>query len=312
MRFQLPEEPYRDGVPASPIDTVVVPRTRDLGGFEVRRALPSARRRMVGPFVFFDQMGPAVLRPGQGLDVRPHPHIGLATVTYLFEGELLHRDSLGTVQAIQPGAVNWMTAGRGIVHSERTPPETRAAGGKLFGIQLWLALPKAHEETAPAFAHTPAEQLPWAEDDGGVAVRLVLGELFGARSPVRTFSPTLYADVTLEALARLPFHGEWEERAAYVVDGVVEAGGERCEAGRLVVFRPRAEVELVALTPARLLLLGGDPMDGRRYVWWNFVSSSPERIEQAAAEWATGCFAPVPDETDFIPLPDQPRIARYP
>jgi redox-sensitive bicupin YhaK (pirin superfamily) len=166
MRFQLPEEPYRDGVPASPIDTVVVPRTRDLGGFEVRRALPSARRRMVGPFVFFDQMGPAVLRPGRGLDVRPHPHIGLATVTYLFEGELLHRDSLGTVQAIQPGAVNWMTAGRGIVHSERTPPEARAAGGALSGIQLWLALPKEHEEAVPAFAHTPAERLPWAETTG--------------------------------------------------------------------------------------------------------------------------------------------------
>jgi redox-sensitive bicupin YhaK (pirin superfamily) len=312
MRFQLPEEPYRDGVSASPIDTVVVPRTRDLGGFEVRRALPSARRRMVGPFVFFDKMGPAVLRPGQGLDVRPHPHIGLATVTYLFEGELLHRDSLGTVQAIQQGAVNWMTAGRGIVHSERTPPEARAAGGRLSGIQLWLALPKEHEEAAPAFAHTPAERLPWAEDDGGVAVRLVLGELFGARSPVRTFSPTLYADVTLEALAALPFHADCEERAAYVVEGVVNAGGERCGAGRLVVFRPRADVELVALTPARLLLLGGEPLDGPRHVWWNFVSSSSERIEQAAADWAAGRFAPVPDETERIPLPDAPRIARYP
>jgi hypothetical protein len=205
-----------------------------------------------------------------------------------------------------------MTAGRGIVHSERTPPESRATGGRLSGVQLWLALPRAEEEAAPAFSHTPAERLPWAEDDGGVGIRLVLGELFGARSPVRTSSPTLYADVTMEALATLPFHAEYEERAAYVVEGAIEASGTRFEAGRLVVFRPGAEVELLATSTARVLLLGGEPMDGPRHIWWNFVSSSAERIEQAAADWAAGRFAAVPGETERITLPDRPRVARYP
>jgi redox-sensitive bicupin YhaK (pirin superfamily) len=307
----VPPEPFVDAAPGSALETVVVPRTRDLGGFEVRRALPSARRRMVGPFVFLDQMGPAVFRGGRGIDVRPHPHVGLATVTYLFDGALLHRDSLGTVQAIRPGAVNWMTAGRGIVHSERTPPEARVEGATLFGIQTWVALPRAYEEAAPGFAHTPAEALPSLEGDG-VRLRVVLGALFGARSPVQTFSETVYAEAALAPGARLDVPTEAEERAVYVVEGVVEESGAAFEAGRLLVLRPGAPVLLRAAGPARLLVLGGEPMDGPRHIWWNFVSSSLERIEQAAADWAAGRFDPVPGETDFIPLPSQPRIARYP
>jgi redox-sensitive bicupin YhaK (pirin superfamily) len=311
MTFQLPEEPYLEGGAGSAVETVIVPRTRDLGGFEVRRALPSMRRRMVGPFVFFDQMGPAVFRGGEGLDVRPHPHIGLATVTYLFEGEILHRDSLGTVQAIRPGAVNWMTAGRGIVHSERTPPDVRAAGGPLSGIQTWVALPAREEEVAPSFAHTPAEDLPVVEGEG-VRARVIAGALFGARSPVAVRSETIYADVALADGARVPIAAEQEERAVYVVDGAVEETGARHGAGRLLVLRPRAPVILRAAGAARLLVLGGAAMDGPRHVWWNFVSSSAERIEQAAADWTAGRLGAVPGETDVIPLPSQPRVARYP
>lgn len=289
----------------------MIPRTRDLGGFEVRRALPSARRRMVGPFVFFDQMGPAVFGAGIGLDVRPHPHIGLATVTYLFDGELVHRDSLGTVQVIRPGAVNWMTAGQGIVHSERTPAESRTGGGRLFGIQTWVALPRPAEESAPAFAHTPAEELPSVDGDG-VRVRVIAGAIHGARSPVRVFSETLYADVALEPGARLEVPSEQEERAAYVVDGVVEESGASFAPGQLLVLRSGAQVVLRATAGARVLVLGGASMDGPRHIWWNFVSSSTERIEQAAADWTAGRFASVPGETEFIPLPEQPRIAQYP
>ena len=311
MTWQMPDEPYVDRGAESSVETVILPRTRDLGGFEVRRALPSTRRRMVGPFVFFDQMGPAAFPAGQGLDVRPHPHIGLATVTYLFDGELLHRDSLGTVAVIRPGAVNWMTAGRGIVHSERTPPEARAAGARLSGIQLWVALPKGEEETAPGFAHTPADELPLVEGEG-VRARIVAGELFGARSPVRVFSESVYADVALEPGAQVRIPPDHEERAVYVADGAVEESGASFAAGQLLILRPRAPVMLRASGRARLLVLGGEPMDGPRHVWWNFVSSSPERIEQAAADWSAGRFQPVPGETEFIPLPDQPRLARYP
>jgi redox-sensitive bicupin YhaK (pirin superfamily) len=295
----------------SAVETVVVPRTRDLGGFEVRRALPSARRRMVGPFVFFDQMGPAVFDAGHGLDVRPHPHIGLATVTYLFEGELLHRDSLGTVQVIRPGAVNWMTAGKGIVHSERTPPEARTGGGRLSGIQTWVALPRSQEESAPGFVHTPAEDLPGVEGDG-VRARVIAGSFRGARSPVKVFSETLYADVALEAGAQLEVPAEQEERAVYVLRGEVEESGASFSPGQLLVLKPRTPVVFRAPADARVLVLGGATMDGPRRIWWNFVSSSTERIEQAAADWASGRFAPVPGETEFIPLPDQPRIPRYP
>jgi redox-sensitive bicupin YhaK (pirin superfamily) len=300
-----------NGGPESAIETIIVPRTRDLGGFDVRRALPSARCRMVGPFVFFDQMGPAVFTAGQGLDVRPHPHIGLATVTYLFAGELLHRDSLGTVQIVRPGAVNWMTAGSGIVHSERSPAPARSAGGTLFGIQAWVALPKQYEETAPAFAHVPAEELPAVEGDG-VRVRIIAGSFLGARSPVRVFSTTIYADVTMSAAARLEVPAEHEERAVFVAEGAIEEAGPRHTAGRLLVLRPGAAIVLRATESARLLLLGGDALDGPRHIWWNFVSSSPDRIQSAAADWVAGRFGPVPDETEFIPLPSQPRIPRYP
>ncbi|MBZ4421301.1 pirin family protein [Myxococcus sp. RHST-1-4] len=311
----MPDEPYVDPEPGSAVETVIVPRTRDLGdGFEVRRALPSMRRRMVGPFIFFDQMGPAVFRSGHGLDVRPHPHIGLATVTYLFEGEILHRDSLGTVQPIRPGAVNWMVAGRGIAHSERTPQEARTTGGRLFGIQIWVAVPKQHEETAPSFAHTPAEALPVLED-GGSRVRLIAGSLYGARSPVSTLSELFYADAVLAAGARLPVSPGHEERAAYVAEGAVELGGETYTAGQLLVLRPGADVVLAGTAPAgaRVLLFGGEPMDGPRHIWWNFVSSSRERIEQAKADWTAGRIGPVPGETEFIPLPEpDPAIPRYP
>jgi hypothetical protein len=297
------------------LDTVVVTRVRDLvGGFKVRRVLPSARRRMVGPFIFLDQMGPEVLSAGRGLDVAPHPHIGLATVTYLFAGELLHRDGLGTVQVIRPGEINWMTAGRGIAHSERTPPPLRATGSNLFGIQSWVALPTGKEETEPAFAHHDAAELPVVEGEGKRA-RLIAGSLYGARSPVRTFSEMFYADVELDSGARLEVPAEHEERAAYVVEGSValEGDGGTFEAGQLPVFKPGAEVTLAARQPSRVMLLGGAPVDGRRHIWWNFVSSSSERIEQAKDDWKAGRFTPVPEETEFIPLPESgPAVVRYP
>lgn len=310
MPLLLPSEP--SGPPAHPERVLVAP-TRDLGdGFRVRRALPSAQRRMVGPFVFFDQMGPTAFAPGKGLDVRPHPHIGLATVTYLFEGEILHRDSLGTVQRIQPGAVNWMTAGRGIVHSERTAPDVRAAGGSLFGIQLWVALPRAHEEREPAFVHTPGSELPVLEDRG-VHVRVILGGLYGATSPVGVHSPLFYAAATLQPGARLPLPPAHEERAVYVAEGGVRIAGEAFAPGSLLLFRPGDTPALEADgTPARLLLLGGEPMDGPRHLFWNFVSSSPERLAQAKADWRAGRFPPVPGEHEFIPLPDHPPAVHYP
>jgi redox-sensitive bicupin YhaK (pirin superfamily) len=287
---------------SDPLELVIVPRTRDLGGFEVRRALPSGRRRMVGPFIFFDQMGPSVLRAGSGLDVRPHPHIGLATLTYLFHGEILHRDSLGIVQPIRPGEVNLMTAGRGIVHSERTPPELRPAGPELFGIQAWIALPEHAEEIAPDFSHHGAGELPLIED-AGLKVRIIAGELFGARSPVPTFTETLYADVELADGAVLPLDTSHDERAVYLAEGSVEIAGRRHEPGRLLVLRPGDALTVTARGPARLMLLGGEPMDGPRFIWWNFVSSRQERIEQAKADWQAGRFARVPGDDESIPLP---------
>lgn len=295
------------------LETIIVPRTRDLGdGFEVRRALPSAERRMVGPFVFFDQMGPTVLGAGKGLDVRPHPHIGLATVTYLFDGEIMHRDSLGTVQPIEPGAVNWMIAGRGIAHSERTPPRVRATGGRLFGIQAWVALPKRDEETAPGFAHHAIGELPRIED-GAMRVRLIAGSLYGKRAPVQTFTDMFYADVDFQSGGRAPLPADHEERAAYVVEGSIDIAGDAFTAGQLLVFRPGDAITIKANGSARVMLLGGEPLDGPRHVWWNFVSSSQDRIEQAKADWKAGRFAPVPDETEFIPLPEpNPAPVRYP
>jgi redox-sensitive bicupin YhaK (pirin superfamily) len=294
------------------LETLIVTRTREISdGFDVRRALPSVHRRMVGPFIFLDQMGPAVFPAGKGLDVRPHPHIGLATVTYLLQGEVLHRDGLGTVQAIRPGEVNWMTAGRGIAHSERTAPGPRAAGGPLFGLQAWVALPKQFEEVAPSFVHHEAREIPFLEGEG-VRMHLIAGALHGKRSPVKTFSEMFYADVALQAGARLTLPAEHEERALYLFEGTLEAGGMVFGPGELLVFRPGAELVLKAPSAARMVLLGGEPMDGPRYIYWNFVSSSKERLEVAKADWREGRFAPVPQETEFIPLPEEPAPVRYP
>jgi redox-sensitive bicupin YhaK (pirin superfamily) len=297
-------------VPDSGVEIAIIPPVHDLGdGFQVRRALPSPQRQMVGPFIFLDQMGPVVLESGRGLDVRPHPHIGLATVTYLFEGEILHRDSLGNVQPIRPGEVNWMTAGSGIAHSERTPNELRSEIKPVFGIQAWVALPRHAEESDPAFVHVGADALPAIEAEG-VHARIIAGSVHGARAQVSIPTELFYADVTLDAGARLPLETQYEERAAYVVDGALEVqpGGETYDAGQLVVFRPGAALTLAASRSAsvRLMLLGGETADGPRYIWWNFVSSSKDRIEQAKADWKNGRFAAVPEETEFIPLPDSP------
>jgi len=288
------------------VDMIILPPVRDLGdGFTVRRALPSAHRRTVGPFIFFDQAGPVTFSAGEGLDVRPHPHIGLATVTYLLQGELLHRDSLGSVQTIRPGAVNWMTAGRGIVHSERTGEDVRSAGGPLFGLQTWVALPKQHEETAPAFFHHEASDIPQA-DAGGVSIRVVAGSSDGMTSPVQTFSDTLYADISLADGARYQLKAEHIERAAYVISGALTVEGQTggFAAGELVIFKPDAEIILRADGPTRLMLVGGEPLAEPRHIFWNFVSSSQERIEQAKADWQQNRFDRVPGETEFIPLPE--------
>ena len=301
----IPDPLPGDATAADAIETVIVPRARDLGGFEVRRALPSAQRQMVGPFIFFDQMGPALMQPGQGIDVRPHPHIGLSTVTWLFDGSIYHRDSLGSSQPISPGELNWMTAGRGIVHSERTAPPDLALARKVFGIQSWVALPKQHEETAPAFDHVEAHKLP-VIDERGISARIIAGSLYGATSPVKTHSDLFYADVQMAAGTALPLPVEHEERGAYVAEGQVEVAGQVFEEGRLLVFRPGDAITLRARTNARLMLLGGEPMDGPRYIWWNFVSSSKERIDAAKDDWKRARFAIVPgDEKDFIPLPDK-------
>ena len=280
-----------------------MPRVRDLGGFEVRRALPSARRQMVGPFIFLDQMGPAELLIGRGIDVRPHPHIGLATVTYLFQGEIWHRDSLGSSMVIKPGEVNLMTAGRGIAHSERETSDAQSRRRELFGIQAWLALPRDHEETTPSFAHHGLADLPRIEGEGK-RVRVVMGEAFGARSPVSFPHPALYAEAVLAPGAVLPLDAHYDERAVYIVSGEIDIAGEPFEAGRLLVFRPGDRISILATSNARLMLLGGEPMDGPRHIWWNFVSSSKARIEAARADWQAGRFAVVPgDEIERIPLP---------
>lgn len=292
-----------------PVERLISPRERDLGGFTVRRVLPHAARRTVGPFIFFDQMGPTPA--GAGLDVRPHPHIGLSTVTYLFEGAARHRDSLGIDQIIRPGDVNWMTAGRGIVHSERSDDETRAVGPRLFGIQSWVALPKAHEEDAPAFAHHPAATLPAWSVDGG-RLRLIAGTAYGRTSPVETAAPLFYVDAELDAQAAIALPAEHAERAVYVAVGggaVVGAAGEETpvEAGTMAVLRPGVEARFAAKAASRVMLLGGAPLDGPRFIWWNFVSSSRARIERAKADWREGRFGVVPGDTEaFIPLPDTP------
>jgi len=286
------------------IELMVVPNARDIDGFQVRRALPTARRRLVGPFIFFDQMGPAILRAGQGLDVRPHPHIGLATVTYLFDGKIRHRDSLGTEMVIEPGDVNLMTAGRGIVHSERTPEELRGAPMSISGLQTWLALPDGKEEVAPVFENTARADLPTIDAEG-VKGRIIIGSFSGLHSPVRVASDTLYADIRLAPGARVKIPADAEERAIYTLDGEVAISGDRFPPARLLVFKPGDEVVVSSEAGAHFMLFGGASLGSRRYIWWNFVSSSKERIEQAKNEWKTGRFDIVPgDEEEFVPLPE--------
>lgn len=304
MSWQPAPEPHclDDAQPA--LDLVIEARARDLGGFSVRRVLPAVRRKLVGPFIFWDHMGPVEHSPGQGIDVRPHPHINLATVTYLFEGEIFHRDSLGSAQAIRPGDVNWMTAGSGIVHSERTAPEERAKTSRLHGIQAWVALPREREEVAPSFRHHPRATLPEVTAPG-VSLRVIAGEAYGARSPVETLSPLFYVEALLEPGAKLELPSEHEERAAYVVTGRVCVGVERFDPGHLLIFALGRPAALVAEEASRVMLFGGAKLDGERYIFWNFVSSSKERIERAKELWQTGGFPKVPgDEREFIPLPE--------
>ena len=290
------------GKPDGAVELVIQPRTRDIGDFAVRRVLPYAKRRMVGPFVFLDEFGPVDMPAGQGIDVRPHPHIGLSTLTYLFEGEILHRDSLGSLQAIRPGAANWMTAGRGIVHSERSGEVERARDKRLHGMQSWVALPLDEEERAPSFTHHAEDALPVIERDG-VWLRLIAGQAYGESAPVEVLSDLFYLHAELQAGAELVLPEEHPERAVYVIEGGIEIGGEAYGPATLVVLRP-GPATLTATAASRLMLLGGAPLEGRRHIWWNFVSSSPERIAQAKADWKDGRFAAVPGDSDFIPLPE--------
>ena len=288
---------------AAPGRVAIEPRVRDLGGFSVRRILPAPFHRMVGPFIFFDHMGPADFAPGAGMDVRPHPHINLATVTYLFEGEIFHRDSLGSAQAIRPGAVNWMTAGHGIVHSERTPPELRAAGHRLHGLQIWVALPAAAEEQAPSFTHHPADTLPVVSAPG-IEARVLVGSALGATSPVPTSSPLCYLDAALAPGAELPLEAGFPERAIYLVEGEVDVGGERFAAPQMILLAPDDRA-IRAGSTCRLVVIGGEPLDGPRFIEWNFVSSSRERIDVAKRDWRERRFPLVPgDDKEFIPLPE--------
>lgn len=304
MTFRKSDDPdCADAKGCDPVDLVITPRTKDLGGFDVRRVLPAVARRSVGPFVFFDQMGPAMFPAGDGISVRPHPHIGLSTLTWLFEGEILHRDSLGYVQPIRPGEVNWMTAGSGIVHSERTPEELLDKERPLFGLQVWMALPQDLEETDPSFQHVAAADVPSLERDG-IKLSLVAGKGWGLSSPVKVYSETLYADVEAAAGSVLTVPADHEERAIYPVRGAVEIGGVTFEAGTMMVLTPSLVVDILAPEGAHYVVIGGAPVDGKRHLYWNFVSSRPERIEQAKQDWREGRFAPVPGDDEFIPLPD--------
>jgi redox-sensitive bicupin YhaK (pirin superfamily) len=285
-----------------PVELTIEPRVRSLGEFDVRRILPSAKRRMVGPFVFLDHMGPAVFPPGHGIAVRPHPHIGLATITYLFEGEIMHRDSLGCRQLIQPGAVNLMTAGRGIVHSERAGDDVTVTS-HLHGIQSWIALPLELEEMEPTFLHYPASSLPERQLDG-CTVRVIMGSAYGLQSPVLTYSPTLYLEASLPSGTFMEVLDEAIERAVYVVTGAVSIGGDTFREGTLAVIRRGAVPTLRAAAAARVLIVGGAPL-GPRHIWWNFVSSSEARIERAKRDWAEMRMGTVPDDAEFIPLPDR-------
>ncbi|MEM9806683.1 MAG: pirin family protein [Cyanobacteria bacterium P01_D01_bin.56] len=287
----------------SAIQTTIQPHVQDLGGFSARRLLPSDKRTMVGPFIFFDHLGPAVFPPGKGVDVRPHPHINLATVTYLFEGALLHRDSLGTIQEIRPGEVNWMTAGRGISHSERSPDRDRNEESTLHGIQTWVALPEEFEETAPSFYHHAATEIPTWQTNG-VNITLIAGEAHGRVSPVKAFSPILYLDVQFPVEGTFTLSTSYSERAIYSVTGGIMVDGVPIEQHRLVTLVPHQSVDITAEAMGRCMVVGGEPL-GTRHKWWNFVSSRPERIEKAKQDWKDWKFGQVPEETEFIPLPEQ-------
>jgi len=306
MSFFPAKDPILGDAPSTDaIAQVIVPRTVDLGDFQVHRVLPSSRQRMVGPFIFFDHMGPAIFRTGDGVDVRPHPHIGLSTVTYLFDGEIVHRDSLGSALPIRPGAVNLMTAGRGIVHSERTAADHRDGGEPLHGLQLWVALPAKDEEMTPAFAHTPAADIPELRDNG-LTLRVIAGSMQGLASPVATTWETIFAEAHLKAGTTLPIGAEHEERALYVVSGEIEIGGDRHGGERLLLLKPGTRIDATAVSDAHVILVGGAAMDGPRHIWWNFVSSRKDRIEAAKADWKAGRFDPVPgDSKEFIPLPEK-------
>ncbi|QKV18900.1 pirin family protein [Oricola thermophila] len=293
-----------DSFACDAIETLVVPKVSDIGGFEVRRALPSLKRKLVGPFIFFDRMGPATFRPGEAIDVRPHPHIGLSTVTYLYDGTIRHRDSLGTEMVIAPGDINLMTAGRGIVHSERSPEETRQTARRISGLQTWLALPDDKEEIAPSFENTDAASMG-VLDGGKAQARVLIGSFHGVSSPVTQFSETLYVDVTLAPGGEIEIPADAEERAVYVVEGEIDIAGDIFAPDRLLVFRPGDRIVVRSERGASFMLFGGASLGSRRYIWWNFVSSSRERIEQAKEEWKSRCFDIVPgDEEEFIPLPE--------
>jgi redox-sensitive bicupin YhaK (pirin superfamily) len=283
--------------------TIIAPRVHDIGGLEVRRAVPSLQARSVGPFVFVDQMGPALLNAGTGIDVRPHPHIGLATVTFLWSGAIGHRDSLGSDQVIRPGDVNWMTAGRGISHSERTPPPEREHGHPLHGMQTWIALPKQYEEVEPAFHHHSAATLPQQRRDGAW-LRVIAGRAYGEESPVKVFADTLNVAIDLEPDAEIDIDTGHRERSLYILEGQAQLDGVDVPAQHLIIPADGARGRLRAKTPVKAMLMGGEPLDAPRHLWWNFVSSSQERIEQAKDDWANGRFGTIPgDATEFIPLP---------
>jgi redox-sensitive bicupin YhaK (pirin superfamily) len=305
MSFSPTPDPVPgDAVSCAAVETVIVPRAHDIGGMEVARVLPSVQGQMIGPFIFFDRMGPVRFSAAQAQDVRPHPHIGLATVTYLFEGSMIHRDSLGSERVIEPGAVNLMTAGRGIVHSERHDVSVKARGGPLFGIQSWIALPKALEETSPDFLHADSAALPVVAD-GGVKARVILGSAFGATSPVALASPATYVEIQLAAGAHVPVDPTHEDRALFTLEGEVEVDGTAFPVGQMLVIRRGVATSVRARTPARLMLVGGEPLEGPRYIWWNFVSSSLDRLDAAKAAWREGRFDLIPmDHDEFIPAPD--------
>ncbi len=300
MSYQTAPDPTCTSIPGT-VELVIEAKARDLGGFSVRRVLPSPQRRMVGPFVFFDHMGPAEFPPGEGIQVRPHPHIGLATVTYLFEGEIMHRDSLGFVQPIQAGAVNLMTAGRGIVHSERAGSDLETTS-RLHGIQSWMALPTDQEETAPEFVHYPANDLPELEQDG-LQVRVIIGEAYGVRSPVKSYSPMLYLECRAKQGSTMTLPDRYDEQAVYVVSGEIAIDGQRLASGVMGVMSPGQASQITANADCRVMVIGGTPV-GPRHIWWNFVSSSRERIERAKLDWQHKRFAMVAGDSEFIPLPD--------